>query len=338
MTAVLQAVDLVKRYQVRGGRGRHHVTAVDHVSVELVRGSTLGLVGESGSGKTTLGRLLLRLIQPDAGRLEFEGQRFDDVSSSKLRAMRPQLQMVFQSPYGSLNPRLNVLQIVEFNLRPLGLPRSERRERAAAGLLQVGLTPAMLSRLPHELSGGQAQRVGIARAIVSAPKVIVADEVVSALDASVQAEILALLLQLRDRLQLATLFISHDLNVVRQVSDEIAVMWRGCIVERARAEVLFADARHPYSRLLLASSPGRLDELSVADREQLRASLRSELASRRATSRLVQVEPGHLVETGDPDGQSRDAPSPSSLGTGSSSGHNFGSAEASYATSRKEVE
>ena len=127
-------------------------------------------MGESGSGKTTLGRLLLRLIQPDAGRLEFEGQRFDNVSGPKLRAMRPQLQMVFQSPYGSLNPRLNVLQIVEFNLRPLGLASSERRDRAAAGLLQVGLTPAMLTRFPHELSGGQAQRVGIARAIVSGPK------------------------------------------------------------------------------------------------------------------------------------------------------------------------
>ena len=147
MTTVLRAVDLVKRYQVRGG-GRQHVTAVDQVSVELVRGSTLGLVGESGSGKTTLGRLLLRLIQPDAGRLEFDGQRFDNVSGPKLRAMRPQLQMVFQSPYGSLNPRLNVLQIVEFNLRPLGLASSERRERAVAGLLQVGLTPAMLTGSP----------------------------------------------------------------------------------------------------------------------------------------------------------------------------------------------
>ena len=313
MTTVLRAVDLVKRYQVRGG-GRQHVTAVDQVSVELVRGSTLGLVGESGSGKTTLGRLLLRLIQPDAGRLEFEGQRFDNVSGPKLRAMRPQLQMVFQSPYGSLNPRLNVLQIVEFNLRPLGLASSERRERAAAGLLQVGLTPAMLTRFPHELSGGQAQPVGIARAIVSGPKVIVADEVVSALDASVQAEILALLLQLRDQLQLATLFISHDLNVVRRVSDDIAVMWRGCIVERAPADALFTDARHAYSKLLLASSPGRLDELSVADREQLRASLRSELASRRPTSRLVEIAPGHLVESGDLVGPSADMPLPSSHG------------------------
>ncbi len=154
MTRVLRAVDLVKRYHVRGGGGRQHVTAVDQVSVELVRGTTLGLVGESGSGKTTLGRLLLRLIQPDEGRLEFEGKRFDDISGPKLRAMRPQLQMVFQSPYGSLNPRLNVLQIVEFNLRPLGLAKSERRERAAAGLLQVGLTPAMLTRFPHELKWG----------------------------------------------------------------------------------------------------------------------------------------------------------------------------------------
>jgi ABC-type oligopeptide transport system ATPase subunit len=353
MTAVLQAVELVKRYQVRGGGGKHHVTAVDHVSVDLVRGSTLGLVGESGSGKTTLGRLLLRLIQPDAGRLEFEGQRFDDVSGSKLRAMRPQLQMVFQSPYGSLNPRLSVLQIVEFNLRPLGLARSERRERAVAGLLQVGLTPAMMTRFPHELSGGQAQRVGIARAIVSGPKVIVADEVVSALDASVQGEILALLRQLRDRLKLATLFISHDLNVVRKVSDEIAVMWQGCIVERAPADVLFTDARHPYSKLLLASSPGRLDEMDVAEREQLRASLRGELASRRATSRLVEVAPGHLVGTGDPDGQSPDEQSPGARspkamptsvagtvppGTRPPGDHNFGNTEASFATSRKEVE
>ncbi len=173
---------------------------------------------------------------------------------------------------------------------------------------------------------------------------MVADEVVSALDASVQADILALLLKLRDELQLATLFISHDLNVVRQVSDDIAVMWQGCIVERAPADVLFGDPRHPYSKLLLASSPGRLEQLSVAEREQLRASLRSELASRHPTSCLVEVEPGHFIETGDQVRPSGDGPEPSSWGPIPLGDGAFGTAttaqsdEASYPTSRKEVE
>jgi oligopeptide transport system ATP-binding protein len=237
------------------GALRPTVRAVDGISFTLAPGETLGLVGETGSGKSTLGRLVLRLIEPTAGKVRFEGQDVTAASASGLRALRPRMQMVFQDPYGSLDPRMTAGQVVAEPMIAHGIARREASERARALLSSVGLRPAMAARYPHEFSGGQRQRIGIARAIALDPALVVLDEPVSALDVSVQAQILNLLSEIQSRAGVAYLFIAHDLAVVRHVSDRVAVMYLGRIVEMAPRDALYGAPRHPYTVSLLAAVP-----------------------------------------------------------------------------------
>jgi len=234
------------------------VRAVDDVSFTLRRGETLALVGESGCGKTTLGRTILRLEEPTNGRIGFAGQDITDLDASAMRTIRRDMQMVFQDPQSSLNPRMTVGDIVGEALRVHGVTRgSDTLELVEATLERVGLSGAWMHRYPHEFSGGQRQRIGIARAIVLEPKLIVCDEAVSALDVSIQAQVLNLLIELRDRMDLSYLFIAHDLSVVRHIADRVAVMYLGQLVEVAPTEVLFQNAAHPYTRALLSAIPIR---------------------------------------------------------------------------------
>jgi oligopeptide/dipeptide ABC transporter ATP-binding protein len=258
--ALVEARDLVRRFERREGawgrRGRA-VRAVDGVSLDVREGETLGLVGESGSGKSTLGRLLIRLLDPDAGSIRFDGVDLLALPERRLRRLRRQFQIVFQDPYGSLNPRMRVGTAVgePLAIHRLVSNRAERRARVASLLEQVGLDAAAARRYPHEFSGGQRQRIGIARAIACSPRFIVADEPVSALDPPVQAQIVNLLLDLQERLGLAYLFIAHDLRLVEHIADRVAVMYFGRIVELAAAAELYARPLHPYTQALLASAP-----------------------------------------------------------------------------------
>jgi peptide/nickel transport system ATP-binding protein len=238
------------------GRGAGAVTAVDDVDLDLHRGEILGLVGESGSGKSTVGRCLLRLITPGAGTVRFDGMDVLTLGRRNLKALRRRLQIVFQDSESALDPRMTVGEAVRegLDIHNLGTP-AERREQVAAMLERVGLDPDHAARPPHRLSGGQRQRVAIARALVVQPEVVVADEPVSALDASIQAQILDLIADLRRDLRLTLLFISHDLSVVRAISDRVAVMYAGRIVEIGPAGAVFDDPRHPYTRMLLDSIP-----------------------------------------------------------------------------------
>jgi peptide/nickel transport system ATP-binding protein len=259
VSALLETKDLVKHYPVRGGlfsRATGAVRAVDGVSLEVGRGETLGLVGESGCGKTTLARLVIRLEEPTAGELRFDGEDLLALRGRELRVRRRHFQIVFQDPMSSLNPRMTIGETLAEPLAVHRVARGAAADARVAELLeQVGIPAAWRRRYPHELSGGQRQRIGVARAIALGPKLVVCDEAVSALDVSVQAQVLNLLLELRERLGLAYLFISHDLSVVRHVSDRVAVMYLGQVVEQAPTERLFAAPAHPYTEALLSAIP-----------------------------------------------------------------------------------
>jgi oligopeptide/dipeptide ABC transporter ATP-binding protein len=257
---LLEAVDLVKYFPVRSSsvrRGiREQVHAVDGVSLEVRRGETLGVVGESGCGKSTLGRLLVRLHDPTSGTVRFDGKDITSLSRSALRPVRREMQMIFQDPYASLNPRKRVIQIVgdPFRIHHTG-GEQQIRKRVQELLEVVGLSADHVNRFPHEFSGGQRQRIGVARALALAPQLIVADEPVSALDVSIQAQVVNLLDDLQDEFGLTYVFIAHDLGVVRHVSDRIAVMYLGVVVEIAPADDLYVRPVHPYTEALLSAIP-----------------------------------------------------------------------------------
>jgi oligopeptide transport system ATP-binding protein len=256
---LLEARDLVKHFTVRGTafrRGGETVHAVDGVSLDVRSGETLGIVGESGCGKSTLGRLLVRLHEPTSGTIRFEDRDITVLSRRQLRPYRREMQMVFQDPYASLNPRKRVGQILEDPFRIHGqLDRGDTRRRVRDLLETVGLSPDHVNRYPHEFSGGQRQRIGVARALALNPKLIVADEPVSALDVSIQAQVINLLDDLQDEFDLTYVFIAHDLGVVHHVSDRIAVMYLGVIVEVGPSEALFRNPVHPYTEALLSAIP-----------------------------------------------------------------------------------
>ncbi len=256
MTALLEVQELSKSFSLSAGLlglQRRSLRAVDRVSFRLAPGEVLGLVGESGSGKTTLGRSVLRLIEPTEGTVRFDGQDVTAAGPESLRRLRQRMQIVFQDPYSSLNPRKTVGGMIREALAIHGIRADARR--IAEALETVGLSPEYLTRYPHEFSGGQRQRIGIARALAVRPDFIVADEPVSALDVSIQAQIINLLVDLKRSLNLAMLFVGHDLGVIRHVSDRVMVLYLGRVMEIAPVDALYSAPRHPYTEALLSAAP-----------------------------------------------------------------------------------
>lgn len=304
---------LSKTFPVKGQGKGAVLHAVSQVDLTVYEGETLALVGESGCGKSTLGRLLLGLLPPTQGQVLFDGRDLAALPPRELRALRRQMQMVFQDTAASLNPRLDVAGILAEPLRIHNLcPKGEYRARGAALLEKVGLSPDLLGRFPHQLSGGQRQRVGIARALALEPRLVVCDEPVSALDVSIQAQILNLLMDLQDQMGLTYLFITHDLSVVKHISDEIMVMYLGKCVERAPAGEIFRNPLHPYTKALLAAIPIPSIESCHKKRELLQGEVTSPVNPRpgcrfaarcpfakercyQGDTPLVEAEPGHYT-------------------------------------------
>ena len=306
---ILEVKDLVKHFKTK--RGMLH--AVDGVSFTLERGKTLGLVGESGCGKSTTGRTILRLIEPTSGEILFEGKDIRKLSKSKLRQMRKDMQLIFQDPYSSLDPRKTVSQIISEPIIANHILKKQKDiDRRVQELMEiVGLAPRLFNTYPHELDGGRRQRIGIARALAMEPKFIVCDEPVSALDVSIQAQILNLLKELQEKLGLSYIFITHDLAVVNHFADDIAVMYLGGIVEKASAEELFTNPMHPYTKALLSAIP--IPELGA---QKERIPIKGEITSpinlpdecrfckrcqyagdkcQQGVPQLMEVKPGHFV-------------------------------------------
>lgn len=276
---LLEVKNLQKYFPIQGGLwGREvgKVHAVDTVSFTVQRGKTLGLVGESGCGKSTLGRTLLRLTDPTAGEILYEGKDIAKLSPQELRALRKDIQIIFQDPFASLNPRMSIREILSepFEIHGLYKNPQERDAKITELLQEVGLNPEAANRYPHEFSGGQRQRIGIARALALKPKLIVADEPVSALDVSIQSQILNLMMDLRDKYGLSYIFIAHDLAVIEHISDEIAVMYLGKIIEHTSAQNLYEKPRHPYTQALISSIPE-----PTIDRTKVRKTLQGDVPS-----------------------------------------------------------
>ena len=291
MTPLVEVKNLVKHFERGGGlfRAKTVVKAVDDVSFVVNEGETFALVGESGSGKSTTGRCMLRLIEPTSGEVLFRGKNVLGYSSAKMRAARRDMQMVFQDPFSSLNPRMRVFTIVEEPLviHSIG-SKADRRARVADLFKLVGLDPAHLERYPHEFSGGQRQRIGLARALALNPSFIIADEPVSALDVSIQAQVINLLMDLQEQLKLTYLFIAHDLRLVRHISTRVAVMYLGRIVEMGGTPGIFANPQHAYTKALLSAVPA-----TDPDAPRARIELDPALVSHGAP--LRQISEGHFA-------------------------------------------
>ncbi len=250
----LKAYFPVKRKSMK--EEKKMVKAVDDISIEIYRGETLGIVGESGSGKSTFGRTILKLVEPTAGEVLYKGQPIQHLKGNKLQSYRNQMQMIFQDPFASLNPRMRIGAIIEEPMKlQLTLTKEQRKERVKELLQKVGLPEDAMHKFPHEFSGGQRQRIGIARALAIRPEFIIADEPVSALDVSVQSQVLNLMMDLQDEFQLTYLFISHDLSVVKHISDRVAVLYLGRVVEIGTKKELYAHPLHPYTQALLSAIP-----------------------------------------------------------------------------------
>ena len=311
---LLEARDLVKEFALEGGKkGKNVVHAVSGVNLRIYEGETLALVGESGCGKSTLGRTLIKLIEATSGTIEFDGTDITRMKDREFTEIRRQMQIIFQDPYASLNPRMNVRKIISEPLTTHGLARTkdEIESQVKALMDEVGIPREFINRYPHQFSGGQRQRIGIARAIALHPRLIICDEPVSALDVSIQAQILNILMDLKDEFHFSYLFIAHDLSVVKHISDSLGVMYLGSIVERAPKKALFRNPVHPYTKALFSAAP-TIDENNIAESQELRGEIPSPIHlpsgclfhdrcpmacpdCARKVPELKEVEPGHFA-------------------------------------------